>query len=79
MKQGNILLIGGGLFLLYLYLRKKQTAYLPVDETKTLISQGTSEQPILVSPIQEVSEQISNIKDNSSYRVKYIAGNTHYI
>lgn len=78
MKQGNILLIGGGLFLLYLYLRKKQTV-LPVDETKTLINSATGEQPILVSPLQQVSEQVSNIKDNSFYRVKYIAGNTHYI
>jgi hypothetical protein len=78
MKQGNILLIGGGLLLLYLFLKKKQTVS-PVQETKNLIEPGTSEQPILVSPLQQVSEQVSNIKDNSTYRVKYIAGNTHYI
>jgi len=78
MKKENILLIGGGLLLLYLFLRKKQSVQ-PVMETKSLIEPGTSEQPVLVSPLQQVTEQVSNKLDNSAYRVKYIAGTTHYI
>jgi len=78
MKKQNILLIGGGLLLLYLFLKKKQPVQ-PVQETKSLIEPGTSEQPVLVSPLQQVSEQVSNIKDNSAYQVRYIAGKTHYI
>jgi hypothetical protein len=78
MKKQNILLIGGGLLLLYLFLKKKQPVQ-PIQETKTLIEPGTSEQPVLVTPLQQVSEQVINIKDNSAYRVKYIAGSTHYI
>lgn len=78
MKKQNFLIIGGSLLLLYLFLKKKQPVQ-PVQETKTLIEPGTSEQPVLVSPLQQVTEQVSNIKDNSNYRVKYIAGSTHYI
>ena len=78
MKKQNILLIGGGLLLLYLFLNKKQPVQ-QVQETKSLIEPGTSEEPVLVSPLQQVTEQVSNIKDNSNYQVKYIAGKTHYI
>lgn len=78
MKKQNILLIGGGLLLLYLFLKKKQPVQ-PVRETKSLIDFGTSEQPVLVSPLQQVTEQVSNIKDSSAYQVRYIAGKTHYI
>lgn len=77
MKQGNILLIGGGLLLLYWWM-KKNSAVQPETQTKNLQS-STSEQPVLVSPLQQVTEQVSNKIDNSGYRVKYIAGTTHYI
>jgi len=75
MKNKNILFVGGGLLLLYLFLKKKQ----PVQQTKSLIEPGTSEQPVLVSPLQQVTQEVSNDKDNSAYQVKYIAGKTHYI
>ena len=78
MKQGNVLLIGGGLLILYLLINEKQPIQ-PVLETKGLIVPGTSEQPMLVSPLQQVTEQLSNKIDNSGYRVKYIAGTKHYI
>jgi len=78
MKNKNILFVGGGLLLLYLFLKKKQPVQ-PIQETKSLIEPGTSEQPVLVSPLQQVTEEVSNVKDNSAYQVKYIAGKTHYI
>jgi hypothetical protein len=93
MKKQNILLIGGGLLLLYLFLKKKQPVQ-PVQETKTLIEPETSEQPVLVTPLQQVSEQpvfytpemeftnngTDHFNDSSqTYRVRYIAGKTHYI
>ena len=78
MKNKNILFVGGGLLLLYLFLKKKQPVQ-PIQETKSLIEPGTSEQPVLVSPLQQVTEQVSNVKDNSAYHVRYIAGKTHYI
>ena len=84
MKKQNILLIGGGLLLLYLFLKKKQPVQ-PIQETKTLIEPGTSEQPVLVTPLQQVSEQIPELEttqtndSSNTYRVKYIAGKTHYI
>lgn len=79
MKQGNILLIGGGLILLYLFLKKKQTVVQPGEQIKTLVAPGTIEQPVLVSPEQQVSEPVTNKIDNANYRVKYVAGVTHYI
>lgn len=78
MKNKNILFVGGGLLLLYLFLKKKQPVQ-PIQETKSLIEPGTSEQPVLVSPLQQVTQEVSNDKDNSAYQVKYIAGKTHYI
>ena len=84
MKKQNFLIIGGGLLLLYLFLKKKQPVQ-PIQEMKTQIEPGTTEQPVLVTPLQQVSEQIpeletTQINDSSNtYRVRYIAGKTHYI
>jgi hypothetical protein len=96
MKKQNFLLIGGGLLLLYLFLKKKQPVQ-PIQETKSLIEPGTSEQPVLVTPLQQVTEQpvyntpfqqemeftnngTDRFNDSSqTYRVRYIAGKTHYI
>ena len=77
MKKENILLIGGGLLLLYLFLKKKQSVQ-PVEQIKSLAN-SDKQNTVLVSPLQQVTEEVSNVKDNSAYRVKYIAGSTHYI
>jgi hypothetical protein len=77
MKKENILLIGGGLLLLYLFLNKKQSVK-PVEQIKSL-TDSDKQNTVLVSPLQQVTEEVSSVKDNSAYRVKYIAGSTHYI
>jgi len=77
MKKENILLIGGGLLLLYLFLKKKQSVQ-PIEQIKSLAN-SDKQNTVLVSPLQQVTEEVSNVKDNSAYRVKYIAGSTHYI